>query len=149
MKEPNKCKMQKLERYLAGSHALPHEVSAFIYIYIYIDVFSFYLFQNPHNSLLCSRSIIYLATELVLWFWYVASKDSLVPDIREISFSHCFGGDKHMSELKFKIFLSLQSGNANIGSHIMMENIYFSFCYNPTTNYFRVILRDRTILHFE
>ena len=118
-----------------------------IYIYIYIDVFSFYLFQNPHNSLLCSRSIIYLATELVLWFWYVSSKDSLVPDIREISFSHCFGGDKHMFELKFKIFLSLQSGNVNIGSHIMMENVYFSFCYNPTTNYFRVILRDRIILH--
>ena len=117
------------------------------YIYIYIDVFSFCLFQNPHNSLVCSRSIIYLAMEQVLWFWYVSSKDSLVLDIWEISFSHCSSGDKHMSELKFKIFLSLQSGNANIGSHIMMENVYFSFCYNPTTNNFRVILRGRTILH--
>ena len=128
---------------------LMHSLMRSLLLYIYIYVFSFFLFQNPHNSLLCSRSIIYLATEQVLWFWYVSSKDSLVPDIREISFSHCFGGDKHMFELKFKIFLSLQSGNANIGSHIMMENVYFSFCYNPTTNYFRVILRDRTILHFE
>ena len=52
-----------------------------------------------------------------------------------------------MSEIKFKVSLSLQSGNANIGSYIMLENVYFSFCYSPTTNYFRVILSDRTILH--
>ena len=34
----------KLERYLARSHALPHEISALyihIYIYIYIDDYSF------------------------------------------------------------------------------------------------------------
>ena len=128
-------------------HSLIRSLLLYIYIYIYIAVFSFCLFQNPHNSLFCNRSIIYLATKLVLWFQYVSSKDSLVPDIREISFLHCSGGDKHMSELKFKIFLSLQSGNVNIGSHIMMENVYFSFCYNPTTNYFRVILRDRIIMH--
>ena len=80
-KEVKKMLNVKLWHYLAGSHALPYEVSAFIYIYIYIDVFSFCLFQNPHNSLVCSRSIIYLAMEQVLWFWYVSSKDSLVLDI--------------------------------------------------------------------
>ena len=52
-----------------------------------------------------------------------------------------------MFEIKFKVFLSLQSGNANIGSYIILNNVYFIFCFKPTTNYFRVILSDRTILH--
>ena len=37
MKEVKKKRLNaKLERHLIGSHALLHEVSAFIYIYIYI-----------------------------------------------------------------------------------------------------------------
>ena len=34
------CKWQRthIERHMTGPHALSHEVSAFIYIYIYIDV---------------------------------------------------------------------------------------------------------------
>ena len=35
-KEVKKMLNVKLWHYLAGSHALPYEVSAFIYIYIYI-----------------------------------------------------------------------------------------------------------------
>ena len=31
----------KLERHLARHHALPREISAYIYIYIYIDDYSF------------------------------------------------------------------------------------------------------------
>ena len=41
MKEVKKILYAKLEHHLAGSHALPHEISAFIYIYIYIDDYSF------------------------------------------------------------------------------------------------------------
>ena len=61
--------------------------------------------------------------------------------------SHIALVETSMSEMKFKVFLSFQSGNANIGSYIMLENVYFIFCYNPTTNYFRLILSDRMILH--
>ena len=39
MKAVNKMLNAKLERHLAGPHALSHEVSALIYIYIYIYIY--------------------------------------------------------------------------------------------------------------
>ena len=38
----------KLECYLARSHALPHEISTFIYIYIYIYIDDYFYITPNH-----------------------------------------------------------------------------------------------------
>ena len=46
MKRGKKMLNAKLERHMARLHALLHEVSTFIYIYIYIDLIIFKIFKN-------------------------------------------------------------------------------------------------------
>ena len=46
----------KLERHMARSHALLHEIPAYIYIYIYIDDYSF--ITSNHSSTWVSKNFV-------------------------------------------------------------------------------------------
>ena len=70
----------KLERHMAKSHALLHEISAYIYIYIYIDDYSF--ITSNHSSIwvskkLCDRTLSYVQNKYRFFFFF--DNFSLIP----------------------------------------------------------------------
>ena len=62
----------KLERHMARSHALLHEISAYIYIYIYIDDYSF--ITSNHSSTWVSKNFVtglYHTYKISIDFFYL------------------------------------------------------------------------------